>query len=734
MKTTLQRMVILALVIAGFTLNAQNHALYFDGLNDKIGILDSPELNPNSALTIEAWINVEEWAASIWAGTILSKQATSPDQGYGMTVGEYGRIEFNHSIDEGWVAVNTPQILGLNTWYHIAGVYSGSSMKLYVNGILQSSIDCSGTPTTSEGVVINLGDNPTWTGRLFTGVMDEVRVWEVARTEQEIQENMTIELAGTETGLIAYYPMNEGTGTTIGDASGNNNTGTLLNMEEASWVDGFTPPGNDVGIVGIASPSKIGSGFTSEEWIKVDIKNYATDEISGFDVAYQIDGGDIVTETVTETISAFQTYIYTFSTPVDLASASEIEITAYTILEDDSNPDNDELTETISQSNNFFLFDQEHHNYGGMGQSHTMALYMPEDLSNYSQILIEVDLECPPGGCDPWDQPAKINIFKEAISYEIARYITPYGIACGDWIFDITDFRSLLTGKVEFNSYVQVWGSSGWYVTIELTLVPGTPEYPFVKLTPLWMEDNWVYGDPDISYDFPEQILSINESTDDAKIRMTMSGHGQGNTLNAAEFSNFTHHIWIDGGETFEQHLWKNDCGQNSCSNQGGTWQGSRAGWCPGQDVQPWEWQLTELITPGEDMVIDYILADYTNLQNTGYNGGSHTEPHYRCHAYLLEYSTDEFVSVKENNIAKKDMSFHVYPNPTDGFMEISTNGTAENGQAEITLVNITGNLIDQFEWNGETKTLNFSDVSKGVYFLHIKMDDRLEVKKIVIQ
>ncbi len=109
---------------------------------------------------------------------------------------------------------------------------STDALKLYVNGILQASIDVSGTLTTSEGVVINLGENPTWTGRLFNGVMDEVRVWEVARTEQEIQENMTIELTGSETGLIAYYPMNEGTGTTVSDASGNNNAGTMLNMDE----------------------------------------------------------------------------------------------------------------------------------------------------------------------------------------------------------------------------------------------------------------------------------------------------------------------------------------------------------------------------------------------------------------------------------------------------------------------------------------------------------------------
>ncbi len=60
----------LILSLSGTALRAQNFALQFDGANDKVGILDSPELNPTGAMTIEAWINASAWNANIWGGVI----------------------------------------------------------------------------------------------------------------------------------------------------------------------------------------------------------------------------------------------------------------------------------------------------------------------------------------------------------------------------------------------------------------------------------------------------------------------------------------------------------------------------------------------------------------------------------------------------------------------------------------------------------------------------------------
>lgn len=724
--------ILLTVILAIFSVHsiAQNYSLNMDGLDNKVGVLDSPELNPTDALTVESWINATEWQSSIWAGVIIGKQGSNPDKGYCISGGENGRVEFTLSIDEGWKSVSTPPLLGTNAWYHVAGVYNGSQLSIYINGVLQNTQDVTGDVTTSDGVVMNIGENPTWPGRYWNGKIDEVRIWNTARTQTEIQDNMNFELTGTEPGLVCYFKMNEGTGMTTADASGNGNNGQLINMTELDWVAGFEPVTADVGVLGIASPSVIGNGFSDSEKVKVEVKNFATEPVSGFEVSYIVNGGDTVTETISIEIAPFDTYTHTFQDLINLSSYTEIDITGITNLDGDSNPTNDELTETINPTLNYMIFDMERHNYGGYGQSKTKPMYMPEDLGDYSEIYLNISLNCPTGGCDPWDQPAKVSIKKGEENYELARYITPYGVACGDWTWDITDFRSILIDKVDWTSYVQVWGASGWLVSIELELIEGTPEYPYTMVTKLWIEDNWVYGDPDISYDFPEIPVYVYPEAQKAKIRMTMTGHGQGNTNNAAEFANFTHHIYIDGQETFEQNLWKDDCNQNTCSPQSGTWEYSRAGWCPGQDVQPWEWDMEGYFTPGDIVDIDFVLHDYTNLLNTGYNGSSHTEPYFRCHTYFIQYSSDVFVDIEDH--IQRNGSFTGYPNPTTGNYTIKS--TTGDNLENVSVYHLNGNLITSFQLMGKKEyRLDFSNYPNGIYFIKVQSSSSTSVLKTVV-
>jgi hypothetical protein len=61
----------------------------------------------------------------------------------------------------------------------------------------------------------------------FDGKIDEVRIWEVARTQTEIQGYMNQSLTGEEDGLIGYWRFDEGTATTVNDASINSNNGTI---------------------------------------------------------------------------------------------------------------------------------------------------------------------------------------------------------------------------------------------------------------------------------------------------------------------------------------------------------------------------------------------------------------------------------------------------------------------------------------------------------------------------
>ncbi len=706
---------------------AQNNALYFDGANNRIGITDAPSLNPSSALTLEAWINAEEWANDIWAGSIISKEAGNPDEGYSLRCGANGRVGFNMSIDGTWNECNSPEILGLNTWYHVAGVYDGSTMKLYLNGGLISTTNVSGTHSVSDGL-LNIGENPTWNNRYFTGIMDEFRIWEVARTEQEIQDFMAVELVGDEAGLAAYYNFNEGTGNMVADLTGNGNDGTLLNMEESDWVNGFVPVEQDLGVTGIISPSVIGSGFSDAETVKVEVKNVSSNPVSSFEVSYQIDGETEVSEMVNQELAPFETYIHTFTGTENLSGVDVLDITARVSFADDDNNINDELEASIEQSLTQILFDEERHNFGSFGQTHFKPLAMPENLDAYSDIILHVDLFCPTGGCDPWDQAAKVTLIKDNERYELARYITPYGKACGGWSWDLSDFRSLMTGSVTWESFVQVWGSSGWLVDMRLEFIEGTPSWDNVTVHKLWDTDYQVYGDPGISYDLDPYTVSIGANAEQVKIRMTTTGHGQGNTGNAAEFMNQTHHIHIDGEEAYAQDLWRPDCGQNECSDQFGTWTGSRFGWCPGQDVQPWMQNLsTDEYTPGGDVTIDYVLEEYTNLLNTGYNNNGHTEPFYRIHGYLIEYSGNN-ISVDE---LADNAELNIYPNPSTGLFTLTVPQGLNVNTVEITDLN--GRVVMTVPVNGAVQyDINLTDLEAGIYLLNAVTAQGTLVSKVV--
>lgn len=728
---------VLLLLTTFGNISAQNYALHLDGENDKIGIGDNAVLNPASALTLEVWINADSWASSIWAGTIISKQGTSPDQGYCLTVGEDGKAEFTVSIDGAWKSASTSAIMGLNTWYHIAGVYDGSSVKIYINGVLQNTTEiASGTATLSSTSLL-FGDNPTWNPRCFNGTIDEIRIWETARAESEIVDNFTSELTGSETGLVGYWNFNEGTGTTLTDITSNGNDGTLLNMDETTvWVEGFVVPTDDVGVTRIVSPYLIGPEYGSTEEIKVEIKNYSAYSITDFDVSYILDSGEPVIETVTETIEPFGTLVYTFSGTEDLSSQTSWTIEAYTTLDGDSNTDNDGIVETVSPSESVFLFDDEQHNFSAAGQTHTLSTSITSNLSGYSQILLHIDLNCPAGGCDPWDQPAFFYLLHENEKYELARYITPYGVACGGWTFDITDFSSILKGSVNFESYIQVWGASGWLLDAELELVPGTPEYEYSTIQRLVIEDYWVYGDETVNPHSPDAVtVPIDADADAVKIRMTTTGHGQGNTNNAAEFYETTHHIWVDGTELFDQYLWKDDCDANTCSPQSGTYLYSRAGWCPGQDIQPWEWNIpTDNYTPGSDLEIEYVLADYTNALNTGYNNNGHTEPHFKIHSYLVIYF-NSMVNVDDNEKFIENIS--VYPNPTSDYINIEFLKSFSD-KVSIKMYDVSGKTVYSSEIEKVTENdisaIDVSEFSTGVYTMQIISSLSSYEKKIIIR
>jgi hypothetical protein len=124
--------------------------------------------------------------------------------------------------------------LAPNLWYHVAGVYDGQMLRLYVNGVLKTSLGVSGSITQYPDV-LSLARNSYWPDRLFAGDIAEVRVWSRARSQVEIQQAMFARLTGQEAGLVAQWRL-EGD---PADASPNRNSG--VQRGSVRWVAASVP-------------------------------------------------------------------------------------------------------------------------------------------------------------------------------------------------------------------------------------------------------------------------------------------------------------------------------------------------------------------------------------------------------------------------------------------------------------------------------------------------------------
>jgi len=229
-------------------------ALNFDGIDDHVSV---PSLASNypSTLTIEAWVKPETISASTYHAFVgWGKNGANTDVALFRTANAAGNFQFGQFNGSTFSAVSSSSTLALNQWQHVAVVKEGSSIKLYLNGTLDAtgtlSNTVSGLNTFAIGAAIRAGLQYQ-----FDGGLDEVRIWNVARSCEEIKQHHNCELTGNESGLVSYYKFNQGNAggnnagvTTATDAAGGDDNGTLtnfaLNGASSNWV---TPGGVTTG-------------------------------------------------------------------------------------------------------------------------------------------------------------------------------------------------------------------------------------------------------------------------------------------------------------------------------------------------------------------------------------------------------------------------------------------------------------------------------------------------------
>ncbi len=239
------------------TYSQTNYAIGLNGTNQWASI-GSPIPN-NSSYTKEAWINVTSIGGA--QNIISSSGAPFWFNGGILSAGQGG----SYSIVTDGVSFTA------NKWTYVAVTYDAATttMKLYKDGIVVS---------TNAGVASNYANETVYlashTGgnSLINGSMDEVRIWTIALTQAQIKQNMYKGPAIGTSGLVAYYKCNDGSGTTLTNATGGTN-GSLQNSPP--WLaspivgtgNGITFDGSDDNIV---IPHVVSSDFTVEYWMKTN--------------------------------------------------------------------------------------------------------------------------------------------------------------------------------------------------------------------------------------------------------------------------------------------------------------------------------------------------------------------------------------------------------------------------------------------------------------------------------
>lgn len=215
-------------------------ALNFDGVDDEV-IIPGINLN-NSSFTLETWAKRN----SIGTFDIIFGQGNLATNA-GLHIGFRNDNSFTFAFFNN--DLNTTGTYADNNWHHWAATYDATSntQKLYLDGTLINT-------RISTGDYVGTGDlhvgNAAWSGNNFGGNLDEIRVWNIVRTQCEINTYKNCEIPANASGLVANYHFNQGidggsnsTVTTLTDASASAYTGTLTNMALTGATSNWIAPG-----------------------------------------------------------------------------------------------------------------------------------------------------------------------------------------------------------------------------------------------------------------------------------------------------------------------------------------------------------------------------------------------------------------------------------------------------------------------------------------------------------
>lgn len=300
-------------------------------------------------------------------------------------------------------------------------------------------------------------------------------------------------------------------------------------------------------------------------------------------------------------------------------------------------------------------------------------------------------------------------------NFEIGRFITPYGINLDlgpdgfEWMYDVTDYAPLLTGDVDLSA-----GNLQELIDLKFYFIKGTPPRKVEEITQIWGERaSYLYKDLAGDTKLSAKEIQLNPNAREFKVKTRLTGHGhQSNTGDAphcCEWRDNTHYFYVNGEEIADWKIWRSvECGENPVYPQGGTWPGAREGWCPGDIVWDYEYEITDLIE-GNSVTLDYDITDVP-LNNQGMGKGN-----YIVAMHLIQYgeSTNNNDAEIYEVMAPNNSQRYSRKNPIclDPYLKVRNNGTSDIKSLKIAY-GVSGGETFEYNWSGTIKPNEIEEIS----------------------
>jgi hypothetical protein len=218
-------------------------ALSFDGLDDLARIEDDSLLSggPGKSLTVEAWVKLSQVDGN---HPIIEKFLDANWKDWGIMI-DAGKLTVGIETDgDNWEY--QAGSVSANVWTYLAFAFDNAAdtVRLFINGVeVGSASQTKDMPDTEAPILLA---KRAYTDTYTAGSVDEVRIWNYARSSSQLQAEMNRVLQGNEPGLIGYWRFDEGDGQISADWTGNNNPIRLGASDESdagdpTWVVSDAP-------------------------------------------------------------------------------------------------------------------------------------------------------------------------------------------------------------------------------------------------------------------------------------------------------------------------------------------------------------------------------------------------------------------------------------------------------------------------------------------------------------